>query len=145
MPDFTLSPEEVLGLPLDQLGLAVLKDLVANNETNEVNWLQAAARTYRPDTVQALAEAWAWLHQTGLVANGQQTMYTAGLIFVTRLGRQVARGSSQTFDYGDCRKAAGWRGAALDKSVHSPDRDRHCLRRVREVTPRPWPLTTDPM
>jgi hypothetical protein len=90
MPDFTLSPEEVLGLPLDQLGLAVLKDLVANNETNEVNWLQAAARTYRPDAVQALAEAWAWLHQTGLVANGQQTMYTAGLIFVTRLGRQVA-------------------------------------------------------
>jgi hypothetical protein len=90
MQDFALSPEEVLGLPLDQLGLAILKDLLVNNETNEVNWIQAAARSYGPDAVQALAEGWAWLHQNGLVARGQQTMYAPGLIFVTRLGRQVA-------------------------------------------------------
>ena len=89
MKDFTLSAEEIPALPLDQLGLAILHDVVANNETNQVNWLQAAERSYRPDAVQALAEGWAWLHQMGLVAAGQQTMYTPGLMFVTRLGRQA--------------------------------------------------------
>jgi uncharacterized protein (TIGR02391 family) len=88
-PEFTLSAEEVKALPLDRLGLAILHDLVANNETNQVNWLQDAARSYPADTMQALAEGWAWLHQMGLVAPGQQTMYTPGLIFVTRLGRQA--------------------------------------------------------
>ena len=87
--EFTLSPEEVCGLPLDHLGLAILNDVVANNETSYVNWLQAAGRGYSKDIVQVLAEGWAWLHQMSLVAPGQQTMYTPGLIFVTRLGHKV--------------------------------------------------------
>jgi uncharacterized protein (TIGR02391 family) len=87
--EFTLTPEEVAGLPLDRLGLAILTDVVANKETSYVNWLQAAERGYSKEVVQVLAEGWAWLHQIGLVAPGQQTMYTPGLIFVTRLGRQV--------------------------------------------------------
>jgi uncharacterized protein (TIGR02391 family) len=61
-----------------------------------VNWLQEAERGYPKWVVQILAEGWAWLHQNGLVAAGQHTMYTPGLMFVTRLGRHAAEGGLGT-------------------------------------------------
>jgi uncharacterized protein (TIGR02391 family) len=93
---FELTEEQIAGLPLDQLGLAILADVIANNVNNQVNWLQQAERGYSTWVVQILAEGWAWLHQNGLVANGQHTMYTPGLMFVTRLGHHAAQGGLGT-------------------------------------------------
>lgn len=69
--DFTLTSDEVLALPLDELALLVLRDADNSREWNWRNWMNSAGHAgYRqmPEALQALAEAWGWLIQHGLVA-----------------------------------------------------------------------------
>lgn len=75
--DMNMDADEVLGLPLDDLALRVLKNAHDGREWNWQNWLLGAkSRGYpeRPDAVSALSEAWAWLQNRGLIAwNHTQT------------------------------------------------------------------------
>jgi len=91
--DWTLTADEVLGLPIDELALAVLRDAIANNEWNSRNWLLTArqqAYPQDPQALKALAEAWGWLYAKGLVATSPDQS-ASDAMFVTRRGHQVAR------------------------------------------------------
>ncbi|WP_426593828.1 TIGR02391 family protein [Cellulomonas sp. McL0617] len=71
MANWTLEADEVVSLPLDELALRVLTDYRDNNEWNWRNWMLLAmqeAYPRRPDAVRALAEAWSWILNHGLVA-----------------------------------------------------------------------------
>ena len=85
-----LTPGEVVELPVDQLGIEVLKDLVATGQWNEYNYLLAAAEAYRdqPGASQAIAEAMAWLRARALIARTLGQTADAA-IFVTRAGKRV--------------------------------------------------------
>lgn len=87
---WTLSPGEVLALPLDELALRVLQDAKANDEWNWGNWLLSANRGYprRPDVLGALSEAWGWLQAHGLIAwnPGQSTQQS---FVISRRGEQL--------------------------------------------------------
>jgi uncharacterized protein (TIGR02391 family) len=68
--DFTLEPDDVASLPLDDLAMRVLVDARENGEWNWMNWMKMAAihgYSGRPDAVGALMEAWTWLRNRGLV------------------------------------------------------------------------------
>lgn len=81
----------VEALPVDQLGLEILSDLIATKQWNEHNYLLAAQTEYgRGSTAgEAIAEAMAWLRARALIARtpGQSS---DSAIFVTRTGRRVA-------------------------------------------------------
>lgn len=68
--NWPLQADDVIGLPLDELALLVLRDAAAQGTWNWRNWLLSARRNYpqRPDALQALAEAWSWLHTHGLIS-----------------------------------------------------------------------------
>ncbi len=89
--DFVLTDEQVPSLPLDVLGLEVLRDVVANREWNSLNWLLLAqqGQRYSPDSMHALNEAWEWLHNNGLIAT-DRTNNSLGAITITRLGKEFA-------------------------------------------------------
>ncbi len=87
---WTLTGEQVLALPLDELALEVLSDAAENREWNSRNWFMRMRDAYprQREVVLALAEAWQWLRSKGLVAhNLEQTSEQA--IFITRLGHRV--------------------------------------------------------
>src|SRR5450759_3573418 len=88
-PVITLSSEQVTGLPVDQLGLAILNDLLATNEWNEYNYLLAAGQAYTGEAVLAIAEAMAWLRARALIARTPGQTSDAA-ISVTRTGRRIA-------------------------------------------------------
>ncbi len=92
----TLFPEHVTGLPVDQLGLAILNDLLATNEWNEYNYLLAAERAYDGEALQAIAEAMGWLRARALIARTPGQTSDAA-IFVTRTGRRIAAEGPQAF------------------------------------------------
>jgi hypothetical protein len=78
---FTLSDEKVLGPPVNQLTVAILRDVVvANRESNSDNWLVVVAQRYSPHVVEALVEGWAWLNQNGLVAGPRADAHARSLI-----------------------------------------------------------------
>lgn len=82
-----LTNEEINALPVDRLGFEILKSfdngvqLHAHNYF--VHWGHAGVST-KEDTGRALAEAFYWLLNQGLVVEGPQ-----GDGFITRLGREV--------------------------------------------------------
>jgi uncharacterized protein (TIGR02391 family) len=88
-----LAPEDVVALPIDELGLRILADFVKDKAWNEHNYLNQAAERYRTGpadaaALAAIAEAMGWLRNRGLVARSPgQTDSSA--IFVTRAGRQA--------------------------------------------------------
>jgi len=89
-PGWVLEADEVVALPLDELALQVLQDVVAANETNWQNWMgQARQLAYRErqDAADALAEAWQWLFNHGLVVPGD-SHGTGGPLLVTRRGHE---------------------------------------------------------
>jgi uncharacterized protein (TIGR02391 family) len=90
------APEVVSGLPVDQLGLAILDDLIASNVWNEYNYLLEATREYSPDAAQAIAEAVAWLRGRAFIARDPGKTADSA-IFVTRTGRRIAEEGQQTF------------------------------------------------
>lgn len=65
-----LQADEVVGLPLDELALLVLRDAMAQGAWNWRNWLLGEKQRYprRPDALQAFAEAWTWLQNHGLIS-----------------------------------------------------------------------------
>ncbi|MEU3627879.1 TIGR02391 family protein [Amycolatopsis coloradensis] len=86
-----LEANEVLALPLDDLGLRVLKDARDNNERNWQNWLNTARqRAYpgRKDVLNVLSEAWAWLLNRGLVVWDPEQS-SAGAFVVSRQGHDA--------------------------------------------------------
>jgi len=86
---WTLTAQEVMGLPLDVLALAVLRDVRDNDEWHQHNWMQKVIQSdaYRQqEPVQrALEEAWGWLRSQVLVAH-DPSQSSEGAIFVTRRG-----------------------------------------------------------
>jgi hypothetical protein len=87
---FEITVEEILSLPVDELALAVLRDLVANPEWNSGNWMLAAGHHDGTAATGPLNEAWQWLHSNGLVAESLDRNNSLHAIFVTRLGQKVA-------------------------------------------------------
>jgi uncharacterized protein (TIGR02391 family) len=89
--DFVLTDEQVRALPVDILGLEVLKDVIANSEWNSRNWLLAAQQggAYSADAIRAMNETWEWLHSNGLVAT-DRTNNSHTAIMVTRFGQEIA-------------------------------------------------------
>jgi len=89
-----LDPSEVLELPVDELGLKVLADLIAMREWNEYNYTnwykQARESTLGRDinVLNALAEALGWLRAQGMIARTPGNMADAA-IFVTRWGHEA--------------------------------------------------------
>lgn len=88
MADWTLDADDVIALPLDELALRVLTHYVATDGWHWGNWMNGRKQTYagRSDAVQALAEAWAWLLNRGVVVRnmGQSS---EGAVVVSRQGR----------------------------------------------------------
>jgi uncharacterized protein (TIGR02391 family) len=83
-----LDADRVAALPVDQLGLAILADLVATQQWNEYNYLLEAQTSYSGAALEAIAEAVQWLRARALIARTPgQTSDSA--IFVTRTGRRV--------------------------------------------------------
>lgn len=92
-----LDPKQVAALPVDQLGLLVLEDLVETNEWNEYNYLLDAERTYRKGpALDAIAEACAWLRARALIARKPGQTSDAA-IFVTRTGHRVVKEGPKAF------------------------------------------------
>lgn len=89
--NFVLTEEQVLGLPLDVLGIEIVRDVISNGEWNSYNWMNSAhsGRAYSKQALNALGEAWEWLHANGLISI-DRTKNQTNCIFVTRLGHQVA-------------------------------------------------------
>jgi uncharacterized protein (TIGR02391 family) len=84
------TPEQVTDMPVDQLGLLILSDLLNTNEWNEYNYLLNAQNSgYRGDAALAMTEALAWLRARALIARTPGQTSDAA-ITVTRTGRRVA-------------------------------------------------------
>jgi uncharacterized protein (TIGR02391 family) len=91
-PGWTLSADEVFSLPIDELAISLLHDVLATNEWNSSDWMLTARSAYsaRPDAVNVLSEAWGWLYAKSLVAPALEKQ-TLGAMFVTRRGRQAVK------------------------------------------------------
>lgn len=102
----------VAALPVDQLGLAILSDLVATSDWNEYNYMLAAQMVYRGDALEAVAEAMTWLRARALTARTPGQSSDAA-IFVIRTGKRVlADGPKAFYANEDCR------GEYIDRSKH---------------------------
>jgi hypothetical protein len=56
----SMSADHVAALPVDQLGLAVLSDLIATNQWNEYNYLLAVSRSYPRPAAEAVSLSGQW-------------------------------------------------------------------------------------
>jgi hypothetical protein len=92
----TLDADRVTALPVDQLGLAILADLVTTHEWNEYSYLPAAQRSYDGAALEAIAEAVQWLRARALIARTPGQTSDAA-IFVTRTGRRVVANGPLAF------------------------------------------------
>jgi uncharacterized protein (TIGR02391 family) len=88
----TLGPDEAIELPVDELGLLVLADLVKINEWNEYNYVLRYQHNVeyrsRPDAQRAISEAMGWLRSQGMLARTPGNNADAA-IFVTRWGHEA--------------------------------------------------------
>lgn len=113
-------PTDALALPVDELGLEVLADLVATNAWNEYNYLNSASQDARyqgsTDALRALAEALTWLRSRGFIARTPAQTADAA-IFVTRSGHAVLRDGI----------AVARASARLQEGLH-PSIERRCRR-----------------
>jgi uncharacterized protein (TIGR02391 family) len=75
----------IAALPVDELGLLVLEDLVAQNQWNDGNYLS----DYRGGALYQIAEAFGWLRSCGLIARDPGQLNAPGAFFVTRAGHQA--------------------------------------------------------
>jgi uncharacterized protein (TIGR02391 family) len=94
----SLPAEVVAELPVDELGLHVLKDMIESQTWNDRNYY-LEARQYGPYSgvaLRAIEEAIGWLHARGLIAHAKEQS-SADAMFVTRTGHLVAREGPQAF------------------------------------------------
>ena len=94
----------VTDLPVDELGLAILEDLLATlgrpnerHDLNEYNYTNELAQNYGADsdTQKAVAEGFAWLKMRGYLGVPPSN-HTFGAVFVTRAARRAAEGGIST-------------------------------------------------
>ncbi len=89
--------DKLLKVPVDQLGLLVLKDYLSTNEWSRHNYLNAVNNAGASAAIQrALGEAFAWLEGRGLIAP-DPTQSSSTAYFVTRTGRLVAEEGPDAF------------------------------------------------
>jgi Protein of unknown function (Hypoth_ymh) len=90
----TISPDDAVQLPVDELAMLILRDLATWHEANEYNYgnslRQDTARGYagNPDARKAVSEGMAWLHARGLIARKIEE-HSSHTIFVTRWGHEA--------------------------------------------------------
>lgn len=90
----TIPPEDALQLPVDELALIVLADLVATSEWNEYNYGNRHRQDVKggyssnADALKAVGEAIGWLRAHGMIARKIEDN-NPDSIFVTRWGRQA--------------------------------------------------------
>lgn len=90
LPLHEQSSEEIQSLPIDYLGILVLKRLVETNEWNSSNFLNFGREQGVPEPVlKCWAEALNWLISKNLVARGIPGQSSSDAIFVTRLGSKI--------------------------------------------------------
>jgi uncharacterized protein (TIGR02391 family) len=95
----------ILELPLDRLGLAVLRDFEETKQWSDYNYVNEARNAgYSEDAKLALSEAMSWLRGRGLLAPDLLQSNTGA--FVTRLGRSVLE-SGLTYLYATERLQEG--------------------------------------
>ena len=77
-------------MPLDALGLWILRDVDEANEWNSYNSMNARQQSpeFQAVALRAFEEAWAWLRAKALVAHNPSQSHEAA-IFITRRGRQA--------------------------------------------------------
>ena len=79
-------------MPLDALGLWILRDVDEANEWNSYNWMNARQQSpefsHQAVALRAFEEPWAWLRAKALVAHNPSQSHEAA-IFITRRGRQA--------------------------------------------------------
>jgi len=85
-----LHPDQIAALPVDQLALMILDDLIATDEWNDYNYLLAAKRAYDGEALIAIAEAVAWLRARALIVRTPGSTDHAA-ITVSRTGRRIAQ------------------------------------------------------
>jgi uncharacterized protein (TIGR02391 family) len=92
-----LSPDEIQSLPLDRLGILVLKHLVDTKEWNSYNFLNSGRNLRLPEsTLRCWSEALNWLVSKNLVARGEPSQSSPDSIFITRLGNKVLQAGLDT-------------------------------------------------
>jgi len=92
-----LAAEEIQALPLDRLGLLVLKHLVETKDWNSHNFLNSGSNLRLSEaTLRCWSEAFNWLVSKNLVARGTPGHSELNAIFVTRLGRKVLDAGLET-------------------------------------------------
>ena len=86
----TIDSQDLVDLPVDQLGLLILADFAQTLGWNERNYvLEAEQRTdYDNEAVRAIVEAFSWLRARGLTAHNPSEN-APDTIFVTRTGQRV--------------------------------------------------------
>lgn len=91
-----LTPDEIADLPVDELGLKVLQDMLDRNEWHEGNYYISYGHSIKHDVpqrlpaLQAIAEAVAWLHSNALLARNALNS-NAEAIQVTRRGHEALK------------------------------------------------------
>ena len=92
-----LSAEETQALPIDRLGLLVLKHLIDTQELNAADFLNFGKNSsVRDPTLRCWSEALNWLVSKNLVARGHPSQSHSESIFVTRLGSKVLEAGLET-------------------------------------------------
>ena len=85
-----LSSDEIQSLPVDRLGIFVLKHLVETREWNSYNFLNRGRELGLSESVlKCWSEALNWLVSKNLVARGTPGQSSSDAIFVTRLGHKI--------------------------------------------------------
>lgn len=94
----TLDPETVVALPVDQLGLIILRDFLESEGWNERNYVLEAQQQggYIGDAARAITKAFGWLRARGLTAH-DPTDNAQDSIFVTRTGRRAIEDGPDSF------------------------------------------------
>lgn len=91
------SADEIQSLPIDRLGILVLKHLVDTKEWNSHNFLNSGMNLRLPEsTLRCWSEALNWLVSKNLVARGTPGQSSPDAIFITRLGSKVLEAGLKT-------------------------------------------------
>lgn len=94
-----LDAEQVAALPIDRLGIAVLRHLNDSKAWNTGNFLVEQHPRYQDDGAErALIEAINWLLGNGLIARGHPNQSATEAMIITRLGLKVLADGIETLD-----------------------------------------------
>jgi uncharacterized protein (TIGR02391 family) len=92
-----LPDDGVIEMPVDQLGLVILRDLIDTNDWNDRNYAMGAETAgYSHNARRAISEALGWLRARGLIARDPDQS-APDAIFITRTGHLVAEEGPDAF------------------------------------------------